>query len=101
MQTDTSLIVCVNPFKQALRIKEKAYRERTTVKAKNECRRKTQEAIKSRIILKTVCAYCANPKVCVHHKDYSNHLDVIFLCRKCHDNLHAGIITLQQIERIK
>src|SRR5215207_7580125 len=37
---------------------------------------------------KKPCQVCGNPKVDAHHEDYSKPLEVIWLCRKHHREIH-------------
>ena len=34
------------------------------------------------------CSTCGNPKAEMHHSDYSKPFEIIWLCRKCHVNIH-------------
>lgn len=36
------------------------------------------------------CAKCNSQAVHYHHEDYSNKLDVVPLCQKCHQRVHGG-----------
>lgn len=41
----------------------------------------------------SVCEFCgATTNIDGHHQDYSRPLEVIWLCRSCHQKLHLGII---------
>lgn len=42
-------------------------------------------------IFKSPCAECGHNKVEAHHADYSKPLDVLWLCRKHHRELHKNI----------
>lgn len=51
-------------------------------------------ALRNRTLVKNNCEYCGESKVQAHHHDYSKPLEVIWLCQKCHSDLHNGKITL-------
>lgn len=36
------------------------------------------------------CSVCDDDKAQMHHEDYSKPLEVIWLCRLCHEKLHGG-----------
>lgn len=59
-------------------------------RAKNECRRKTRQAIADGRLRRGACERCANPKTDAHHDDYTKPLDVQWLCRACHSALHRA-----------
>jgi ribosomal protein S27AE len=49
------------------------------------CRFETKKAIKHGIIIPLKkCEVCGEPSAIIHHNDYSNPLNVMFLCRRCH-----------------
>lgn len=41
-------------------------------------------------IVRLPCVKCGDPKAQAHHEDYSKPLDVIWLCRKHHREIHNG-----------
>lgn len=45
-------------------------------------------AVRNGKLVKLPCSVCGNPKSEAHHEDYSKPLDVIWLCRKHHGELH-------------
>lgn len=44
-------------------------------------------AVRDGKLVKQSCA-CGNPKSEAHHEDYAKPLEVIWLCRRCHVDLH-------------
>lgn len=49
-------------------------------------------AIKNKIIKKNPCYNCGSKiKLEAHHVDYTKPLDIIWLCKKCHIDLHKEI----------
>lgn len=50
-----------------------------------------RNAIRSGKLIKQPCSVCKNPNSQAHHTDYSNPLDVIWLCRKHHLEKHGKI----------
>ena len=45
-------------------------------------------AIKTGKLVKTPCHICGDVQVEGHHPDYSRPLDVVWLCRKHHNEVH-------------
>lgn len=76
------------------RLKEYKKNERIFFREKYLARRRTKYAIKKGLLNKpNICECCRNyfedkTKIHAHHKNYKNHLDVLFLCAKCHSNKH-------------
>ena len=87
--------------------KEQGARYRETYREKDVLRKKRwaagkPEKIAAHVIVKhavkmgalvrpDTCSQCKTPgRIEGHHPDYSEPLDIIWLCRKCHIRLHAG-----------
>lgn len=51
----------------------------------------TNVYVKRGVIKKTPCFKCGDEKVEAHHHDYDKPLEVTWLCRKCHLELHTII----------
>jgi len=49
------------------------------------------DAIRRGELIRGNCSACGSEKAHAHHEDYSKPLDVIWLCRKHHTELHAAI----------
>lgn len=47
-------------------------------------------ALRDGKLKKEPCLFCNEERVHGHHRDYSEPLDVIWLCAKCHHRLHAN-----------
>lgn len=62
---------------------------------KNLARRKIRDAIRNKTLIRPEkCSICA--VVCIphgHHEDYSKPLDVVWVCRKCHNEIHKTILS--------
>jgi hypothetical protein len=48
-----------------------------------------QNAMRLGVIERKPCEVCGDPKTDAHHPDYSRPLDVQWLCRRHHKQLHA------------
>jgi hypothetical protein len=62
--------------------------ERTEI-FKKKCREATKSALRSGKIVRTRCKVCGSFPVYCHHKDYSNPLDVTWLCLRHHLEIHG------------
>lgn len=60
-------------------------------KIKANATSKLNRAIKIGKITRMPCEKCGNKKSEGHHSDYEKPLDVIWLCKKCHEELHVLI----------
>jgi hypothetical protein len=49
---------------------------------------KVRRAVQAGKIIKHACAVCGNPKSEGHHEDYSKPLDVVWLCKQHHAEVH-------------
>lgn len=57
---------------------------------KESCRQKTIRAVKNGKITKTACIICGDVNVEAHHDDYTNPLDVKWMCKKHHLEMHRA-----------
>lgn len=57
-------------------------------KLKKHARKKLNYAVKSGKIERQCCFKCGNPNTHAHHKDYTNPLDVVWLCAIHHAEIH-------------
>jgi len=73
--------------------KEKAYKAYKkwylANKEKKSAHAKLAYAVKHGKLLKQSCSVCKDPKSEAHHVDYSKPLEVIWLCKKHHGELHT------------
>lgn len=65
-------------------------------KEKRKAANAVSSALRSGKIIKKPCIKCGNKKVQGHHYDYNKPLDVIWLCKKHHSEIHR-----KHIEAIK
>ncbi len=64
--------------------------KRRTIKypEKRSAHAKARQAFLSGKITKKDCEHCGNVKTEMHHNDYSKPLDVMWLCKLCHESWH-------------
>ncbi len=55
---------------------------------KRQAQEQVHRSIASGKLIRKPCAVCNNTKTDAHHPDYSKPLEVIFLCRKHHIEIH-------------
>lgn len=55
---------------------------------KHKARYKLRAAVKYGKVLKSSCEVCGNSKVEAHHNDYSKPLEVVWLCKRHHADIH-------------
>ena len=55
---------------------------------RHNIRRVTRRAIKAGKLLKLPCFCCGDLETEAHHPDYSAPLDVVWLCKKHHQEIH-------------
>lgn len=61
---------------------------------KRKAVRLVEAAVRSGKMLKSPCKLCDNPNTEAHHKDYSKPFEVVWLCKRCHENTHHKNSTL-------
>lgn len=69
----------------------KRFRERYPEKAR--AHDKVRRALEAGTLVRQPCEMCGAEKAHAHHDDYERPLDVRWLCRRCHNGLHAGAVT--------
>ena len=60
-----------------------------TKQDRDKIHRKVQTAIIKGVIIKTPCIICGNARSEAHHENYSLPLEVIFMCKDCHELRHS------------
>lgn len=65
-------------------------------KQKGIARSYLKEYVKRGKIIKQPCEYCGNQKSEGHHSDYLKPLEVTWLCRQHHLDLHKNLISLNR-----
>ncbi len=80
-------------FRQTEKFKQAIEKYRSTYPEKRKAQYILNNAIQSKKIIRPPeCSICRNP--CIpqgHHYDYSKPLSVIWLCKKCHSDLHWAV----------
>jgi len=79
------------------RIRNKSKQQERIIKAKEERQvnpyRRKQRAVYAKVhrtnILQQPCQVCGNAKSEMHHPDYDNAYNIVWLCHSCHQLLHA------------
>lgn len=76
------------------------YFSKSINKMKHNARKKVLRAIKSgKLIRPSVCEVCGAETFCeAHHDDYNKPLEVKWLCKTCHENMHHLNEEYQSIE---
>ena len=59
-------------------------------RAKDNCRSYAGSYLKRGKITRSACRTCGEEKAEMHHPDYTKPLDIVWLCRPCHMQLHEG-----------
>lgn len=57
---------------------------------KSNCRQKVNYAIEHEKIRRQPCQKCGEPNADAHHEDYSKPLEIIWLCKRHHKEIHVG-----------
>lgn len=74
---------------------EKARRHDVLRTGRIACRKETSRLLSTGFLVKKSCEVCGEEKVDVHHTDYNDPVNVMFLCRKHHNEWHAkhGVVS--------
>lgn len=64
------------------------WRENPINRWKEEARTRARKALRQGIIKKKACFDCGDPNTQMHHPDYGDPLDVVWLCRRHHELIH-------------
>lgn len=57
---------------------------------KHQAKVQVGRAVKKGTLIKQPCIKCGDVKVITHHPDYDKPLDVMWICRKHHREIHYG-----------
>lgn len=77
---------CHNEHYRKTRPSEKLLSDKE--KAKIAVRKISKKALRDGVLVKKPCEKCGAEKTEMHHEDYSKPLEVIWLCRPCHLEVH-------------
>lgn len=86
----------LSPAAKAARL---AWAKRNRVKTRAHA--KVKKAIESGELTREPCCICGDPKTEGHHDDYSKPLNVRWLCKKHHDEVHRELNRLRRKERFE
>jgi hypothetical protein len=89
---------CENAYQRRYK---KNYTPRIPQQKKIKCRAYAQKALESGKLIRKPCEKCGNTKVEMHHEDYDKPLEVNWLCRECHLDLHNERNRSQALEEDK
>jgi ribosomal protein S27AE len=78
------------------RIYSQRYRENNTLKCR--ARYEVRKALRIGTLKKKPCEICGSLKTEAHHDDYSKPLDVRWLCKDCHADVHARRLSILFIQ---
>ena len=73
--------------KKKVAVREKRYRKNPKYLIQARCRVAVCTALKQGRLNKKPCL-CGDKKVEAHHPDYNKPLNVLWVCKKCHVNIH-------------
>lgn len=74
--------------KEYAKMYAREYSRRPFISQKISCRRKSRYYVEIGKIIKKNCTVCDSPNSQIHHQDYTKPLEVIWLCKKHHTELH-------------
>ena len=57
---------------------------------KDKARRMARDAVKNGLLVRKSCQVCGEKRVDGHHPDYSKPLEVLWLCKVHHNDIHHG-----------
>jgi hypothetical protein len=76
---------CENAYQRRY---QKNYTPRIPQQKKIKCRAYAQKALEGGKLTRQPCERCCDLKTEMHHEDYDKPLEVNWLCRECHLDLH-------------
>lgn len=90
-----------NTDKGRAALNKRSVNNRVKHRSKYLTRQKTKMAVGAGDIIKKPCEVCGEVKVQAHHEDYINHLNVMWLCKDHHHELHRKTRRLDLLKEIK
>lgn len=67
----------------------RGYAHDERLKSRHQARLMVHHAIESGALHREACVCCGCQETQAHHKDYSKPLEIIWVCRSCHQKIHA------------
>lgn len=85
-----------------MRLHRSPYKSLSTVeKKKINCRSCSRVQVRRGKLIPKPCEKCGNAKAEMHHEDYNKPLEVTWLCRECHVDLHTERNRSKVLEEVK
>jgi len=78
------------PFLSKWKIRKRKEEKDPLINVRKKTRRKSKELLKVGKIMKKPCVVCGSIEAIMHHEDYSNPSEVIWLCNIHHTEYHDG-----------
>lgn len=89
---------CENAYQREYR---KNYNPTVPYQKKEKSRSCARQGLRRGKLIRKPCEKCGNAKAEMHHEDYDKPLEVTWLCRECHLDLHNERNRSQALEEIK
>jgi hypothetical protein len=92
---------CLTCQREYNREYRKDYTPSIPYQKKQKSRTLANNGLKRGKLIRKPCEKCGDSKAEMHHEDYDRPLEVIWLCRKCHLDLHTERNRSQALEEVK